>query len=515
MPTFKIEEGSLQDQFQQSRSKLQVYGGGFANGKTAGMCIKALKVGMQYEGANILLARSTYPKLNDTLRKEFLKWCPASWIKRKALSQDNVIELKNGTTYNFRYIAQEGKKHESSTSNLLSATYDLICVDQIEDPEIVRKDFDDLLGRLRGSAVYRGTDSTMPATGPRWFIVSCNPTRNWFYQDIVKPFHDYKRGAYNAKLLISRNEDGSPIEPITPILELFEGSTYTNRANLAPDFIQTLESVYQGQMRDRFLLGKWAAYEGLVYPQYDPLTHVKSHGDILEYFMGLMTDGYMPEVIEAFDHGIAKPSCYLFAFTDPYGNVIVADGFYRSEMSIEERARNIKRIRNEWLQEFVHTTEFRPILADPSVFKRTAGQFKTVGVSVAGMFREDYGLAMTQANNDILNGIVKVQTYLQLRESRRDPFTGNFGAPHIYFSDKCSFIDNEMVDYYWERDRHDQKDDRPMDRNDHAMDALKYLLTNKPRIGGAIRSTRGNTKPYMRWGEIEKQTRRSEHRYGG
>ena len=42
MPTFRLFESSLQDRFQKSRSKIQLYGGGFANGKTANVCIKAI-----------------------------------------------------------------------------------------------------------------------------------------------------------------------------------------------------------------------------------------------------------------------------------------------------------------------------------------------------------------------------------------------------------------------------------------------------------------------------------------
>ena len=81
MTTFKLTRGSLQERFLSSRGKVQIYGGGFANGKTATACIKALRIAMDYPGANILMARSTYPKLNDTLRKEFLKWCPDDWIR--------------------------------------------------------------------------------------------------------------------------------------------------------------------------------------------------------------------------------------------------------------------------------------------------------------------------------------------------------------------------------------------------------------------------------------------------
>ena len=38
---------------------------------------------------------------------------------------------------------------------LLSATYDWIGLDQIDDPGITHKDFLDLLGRLRGDTPYR------------------------------------------------------------------------------------------------------------------------------------------------------------------------------------------------------------------------------------------------------------------------------------------------------------------------------------------------------------------------
>jgi hypothetical protein len=144
MSTFKLQRGSLQDKFLKSRAKIQLFGGGFANGKTSGACIKACQLAKDYPGSNGLMARSTYPKLNDTLRKEFIKWCPSDWIESfpKSANASNTCTLKNGTTINFRYIAQQGKLgNEATTSNLLSATYDWIIVDQMEDPEIVHKDF--------------------------------------------------------------------------------------------------------------------------------------------------------------------------------------------------------------------------------------------------------------------------------------------------------------------------------------------------------------------------------------
>ncbi|HSW91797.1 MAG TPA: phage terminase large subunit [Candidatus Saccharimonadales bacterium] len=491
MPTYNLKEGSVQYGFQKSRAKIQIMGGGFGNGKTTAGVIKALQLAKEYPGSNGLIARSTFPKLNDTIRKEFYKWCPTKWIERKVTSQDNVCELKNGTVINFRYIQQHGKNTESTSSNLLSATYDWIVVDQIEDPEITEKDFLDLLGRLRGNTKYDGEDRTMPHTGPRWLIVLCNPTRNWVYRKLVKPLQDYHNGIPNENLMV--DGDGNPV------VELFEGSTYTNKENLPPDFIETLEAAYQGQMRERYLLGNWGAFEGLVYPQYEPSTHVISEKEIYDYLDKLVIEGFAPNFIESYDHGIAKPACYGLAFVDHMNNMIELDGFYHKEKLIDDLAEMISESRNK-LQARIGPIEFGPILADPAVFRRVSGNTKTVGVTAAGLF-QGLGIDMMRANNDVVSGIAKVQSYLAIDRTHRNPFTDQEGAPHLYFNSRLSWIDTEITDYYWKKDTAGEYEDVPMDRNDHAMDRIKYALTHRPRIAQLIVRKEKTVPRHMRWRE--------------
>jgi hypothetical protein len=491
--TYKLEEGNLQHQFLQSRAKIRIFGGGFANGKTTAGVILALQLAKEYPGSNGLIARSTYPKLNDTIRKEFLAWCPNSWITRKNLSQENVVELSNGTVINFRYIAQQGKNAESTTSNLLSATYDWIVVDQMEDPEITHKDFLDLLGRLRGSAAYIGEDESMPRSGPRWFIILCNPTRNWVYKRLVKPLIDLKIGLPNPDLLV--DEDGEPI------IELFEGPTHSNAANLEPDYIATLESTYTGQMRERYLLGQWGAFEGLVYPTYDAQVHMLDRSTILNHLDKLLERGYEPTWVESYDHGIASPSCYSIGFVDDKSNVFDLAGFYEKEKTIEQLAALIKEKRAE-VRDAVGDVDLLPVLADPAIFKRTSGTSRTVGVSVAGMFAE-LGIKMTRANNDIVSGIAKVQAYLGIDAGHVHPITGSYGSPRLFFCTDQHWIDDEFVDYIWKRDNSGEYEDKPMDRADHAMDRIKYMLTNRPRIA-LFKPVKPNLPPkYMRWSEFK------------
>jgi phage terminase large subunit len=511
---YKVERGGIHEKFQASRKKVQVFGGGFGNGKTTAAVVKALQLARDYPGSNGLIARSTYPKLNDTIRKEFINWCPKSWVKRKNLSTDNIIELQNGSVINFRYIQQGGKATESSTSNLLSATYDWIVVDQVEDPEISEKDFLDLLGRLRGQTVYQGDDETMPTSGPRWIILMCNPTRNWVYRKLIKPIHDLQNGIRNPDLLADE-ETGECI------VDLFEGSTYENKDNLPADFIKTLESSYKGQMRERFLLGKWGAYEGLVYPEYDPKVHMIDHGLMQSYFDQLVQFGSFNNVFEAYDHGIAQPACYGFAFTDQFGNVFILDGFYERERTIKQLADGIKSIRHSYglsPDSGFNGDDDTSItcLGDPAIFRRTSGNSRTVGVTVAGLFEEE-GVRMRRGNNDIISGIAKVQSYLYIDPTHAHPLYDNvIGAPRLFFSSRCTWLDQEIVDYTWKKNNiTGESEDTPNDRNDHAMDMTKYLLTNRPRIASFRIKPPVVPPKYKYWRERENSnTIARSHRYG-
>lgn len=507
---FNLLRGGLQWRFLESRAKVQILGGGFGNGKTSGAIAKVIQIAHDYPGANILMARSTYPKLNDTLRKEFIKWMPKDEIKSFPMSvnANNTCTLKNGTMINFRYIQQQGKGDEQSTSNLLSATYDLVVVDQMEDPEISHKDFLDLLGRLRGSATYRGDDPSMPRTGPRWFIITLNPTRNWVYKKLVAPLHLYKRtGEVSDDLLCVRDtstnlpklKDGKPIL----MLELYEGATYENAHNLDADFIETLESAYQGQMKDRFLKGEWASYEGLIYPQYSELINSVSEGKIKAYLEYLKKEQYDVEWVESYDHGLIAPSCYLLSFVDPFGNIIVCDGFYKAEYNIHEQFNHIQRLRYEW-----GAPSNGHIYADPDIMRRKGAK----GEKISDLFWSDGNLNITRGDNGIASGITKVGSYLNPRVHHRNPFTQDTPAPSFYHNTSLSFIPEEVSGYFWKRDNHGKREDTPQDSDDHAMDALKYLVTDRPNASELKPAAIKGIPPWMKWHEKDAEDGEYRHR---
>jgi hypothetical protein len=512
MKNYKLVRGGMQWRFHNSTTKIRLVGGGFGNGKTTALCIDALTVAKDYPGCNILLARSTYPKLNDTLRKECLAWCPNSWVKRKPTKDDNTLILKNGSVINFRYVAQQGKQSEdgSTTSNLLSATYDYIGLDQVEDPEIEYKDFTDLLGRLRGSAIYRGERSDMPATGPRFMVLTCNPTRNWVYRKIVRPYHEFVRtGKRHADLLVNPKTH-------EPIIELFEASTYEN-IHLDDDFVETLEATYKGQMRERFLMGGWGAFEGLVYPDYDSAVHEIRASAMKDFIIKSQQNGVRFNIIEGYDYGLSSPSCYMYGVVDQYSNIHILDGLYKAELHLATQTQEIERIRRYWANYLGYPEN--AIIADPAIFKRQSGSNQTskegvVGRTIADMFEEDYNIIMQRGNNNKLNGITKVTAHIALSPLHRNPYTQNWNAPFIYINEELEWFADEITEYYWKKDAFGEYTDQPIDRRDHAMDALKYMLSYRP-IPAAFKPKRHAMQGIpMTWAEVQSTENPKAHRYG-
>jgi len=499
---YRIMEGGMHDRFHKSMSKVQFVGGGFGNGKTAAACVKGLKLCKDYPGCNGLIARSTYPKLNDTIRREFLQWCPKHWIQRMPTKDDNTVIMRNGSTVNFRYVAQRGKEQEEAKSNLLSATYDWIIVDQMEDPEFSHKDFMDLMGRLRGNTEYQGDDNTMPRVGPRWFIATLNPTRNWCYREIVKPLQDYHKGVLNPKLLCEVDDNGKPILKDgfpSPIIELFEGSTYENVQNVGEDYIRGMLATYTGSMRNRYVYGEWGALQGLVYPQFDIATHILPHDDILKYIRQMRYSGYQPAWLEGYDHGLMRQSCYGLFMCDDDGNVFLLDGFYVAEQTVAQSALSMHRIRALYN---LDTESLSSVWADPDAFRRRTGDARTVGQTVANLF-EDEGIRMQRGNNDIASGIAKNWQYLSVLPKHEHPIHGSPNAPHFYCSDNCSWFIDEITEYYFQRDTSDELTDKPVDRRDHAMDMWKYAMSPRPRLAKYVGEP--NRPPaWLAWHEIER-----------
>lgn len=475
--TFELSEEDNPQQlgFFECREEIAGYTGGFGNGKTSVMGVLACYIAENYERARVLVGRATRPKLEDSTKPEILKWVPEDSVERWPSERwNNILFAKTKSTIEFRHVRQEGKGKGEEQSNLLSATYDAIFIDQMDDPEFSYKDFADLFGRLRGTARYIGDDPSFPAVGPQWFRFGANPTRNWLFREVVGPYFLYqKSGLITPKLLIDTDTR-------KPIIQVFNAPSQANKKHTGERYSKRMDIVFRGSMNKRYIAGDWDAYEGLVYPDYSDTVHMVDHDDMRKYLQNELANDALG-VLEGYDYGQIVPSCYGLAFYNEVGDIFICDGFYEAKMLISKQAKEIKKIRNDW-----GVLPADPIYADPQLFKGTNATKNDTSVSVVSMF-EDEGIKMQRGANAIDTGIAKVGSYLVVDNMHMHPIKKTYGAPRLFVSSKLDWWHNEIQDYYWNKNIAGQNVDKPMDRNDHAMDMTKYLLSKRGRVIGQLR----------------------------
>ena len=196
--------------------------------------------------------------------------------------------------------------------------------------------------------------------------------------------------------------------------------------------------------------GRFAAREGLVYPEFDERVHV------IEPFP-------VPAAWQAgiaIDPGLKNPLSAHFYAVDWDGNVYVVAEHYAAGRDIDYHARAILDLcdRLGWRRDARGRVE---ALIDSAASQRTLAAEK----SVAELFAERGILADMRVEKDLFSGIERVKSYLN-REN---------GLPDLYLFSGCVNMIREFKSYFW------GSGDAPVKRDDHAMDELRYFLMSRPR----------------------------------
>ncbi len=239
-----------------------------------------------------------------------------------------------------------------------------------------------------------------------WF--NCNPDNptHWFYNEWIK------KSKQKHALYIHFTMDDNP--------------------SLSQKLKNRYKRLYSGTFYERFVLGKWTASEGIVYPMFSPQNHVYS-GDIkCERF------------VISCDYGTVNPSS--FGLWGLCNNV-----WYRiKEYYYSSKKTGVSRTDEEHytaLENLAGNYNISRVIVDPSASSfieciRRHGKFRVV-----------------KANNDVITGIRHVSTALKQNKLR--------------FNESCRDIIKEFSLYCW-NDK--SGNDVPIKENDHAMDDLRYFV---------------------------------------
>lgn len=225
-------------------------------------------------------------------------------------------------------------------------------------------------------------------------------------------------------------------------------SSWENKENLPPGYIEGLVANNDPDWVKRYIDCSFDVFEGQIFPEFNEDRHTYDPAEV-ELEGGVIEAG--------FDFGIAAPTSVPVAHiipadpgdecTLPY--VYIFDEFYGAEADIRVVA------------EFIKKHKPRIIWADPAVQARGAG-----GESPLMLYARE-GVALTPAINDVDTKIATIHQFL-LRD-------------RLKIAKHCRCTIESIQAYRWRpvREGGDEKE-RPVKANDHAVDAIGYLLMGNP-----------------------------------
>ena len=359
--------------------------GAFRSGKTRVGCFKAVDMASA-PGAFIGLCRKTFTSLKTSTLRTLLQpdgplppVLPAgSYTHNKS---DHIIKLRGGgEIYYFGFDHPE---------RLGSLGFDAVVVD--EGIELDADEYTMLVGRCSGQAGrYRQIVTVTNPGAPSHFL------HKRFYDE-----HDASRRVIESNAL--------------------------ENIFLPRDYVAQLEKL-KGTDYERYVLGKWAAYEGLVYSVFRRDAHV------------LHRRGPWKRVVLGIDEGYTNPAVCLVCGIDGDGRKHIITEFYKAQ---------------------VLPAEFVAKVA--GLASRSDTEVAFVDPSAAGLIADlrKAGVKTRKANNAVLDGIRVVQTELTVAGD---------GRPRLTVEPGCTETIRELEGYCWRKGK-----DEPVKDGDHAMDALRYL----------------------------------------
>ncbi|WP_295209291.1 PBSX family phage terminase large subunit [Ruminococcus sp.] len=195
--------------------------------------------------------------------------------------------------------------------------------------------------------------------------------------------------------------------------------------------IERYHRIYTGSFYERFVLGKWTAAEGLVYPMFDQ--------DINVFDGEISGEKY----VISCDYGTVNPSSFgLWCLSE--------GGWYRiDEYYYDSRREGMQRTDEEHykaLEELAKGRRIEKVICDPSA------------ASFIECIRRHGKFAVFPAKNDVISGIRLV--------------SDGFKSGKIKISRRCEDTLRELALYRWDDGA---SRDAPIKEHDHAMDDMRYF----------------------------------------
>ena len=225
--------------------------------------------------------------------------------------------------------------------------------------------------------------------------------------------------------------------------------TMEDNLSLAEYVKERYRRMYTGVFYRRYILGEWCAAEGVIY---DNWSEADNGFDVTQEKP--FSEAYCNHYV-AVDYGTTNPTVFLDCWDDGETFWITKEYYHNPDA---ERKQKTTSEHADDLLEFLNGDRDVQVIVDPA-----AEDFK--------LELRNRGFRITNAKNDVREGINMVSSLLHMKAIKVDKSCLNFRR--------------EIETYVWDQKAKERGDEKPVKQNDHAMDALRYLVytrTNRSRL---------------------------------
>lgn len=248
------------------------------------------------------------------------------------------------------------------------------------------------------------------------------------------------------------------------------------------------------------MTGEFATYEGAIYKGFNPHIHLVGD-DVIDHPEGAFYR-------RAIDWGAGPDNAFvnLWAYRNGMGQYFIFDEYYSTDQSMTT-VDHLCAIQDQWPWP-KNSPHYGMTYADPSSpdnirIAQKLNMYSPTGADGKPLYQP---LVMQRASNAVIEGIEHVQWMLKpavmtVHDGERIPT----GQPRVFIHKKnCPNLARQMRTYRWRQSNDmglNPADARkePLKKNDHAVDALRYLLFSEARqIGLDFSSMRKSNRPRER-----------------
>ena len=209
--------------------------------------------------------------------------------------------------------------------------------------------------------------------------------------------------------------------------------------------------------RRQLLEGNWDVNEGAAFTEFDTDYHV-----IPPFEIPLTWDR-----LKGIDYGYASESACIWVAIDPSDStLIVYRELYQKNLTGLDLARRISEM--ELLDPFSVSG-----VLDTSAWNRTGTTGPTVGETLVR-----YGHKLRRADKNRIQGKIQIHEYLKIQPS---------GRPRLQIFNTCPSLIKELQSIPLDKSNPEDVDTKAQD---HAYDALRYLIMSRPRVNDPLNQLR-------------------------